>query len=423
MSSVILQAIRYTLILLFGVSVSAAIADVRCTRKNFIILVLFCICDSIFQGVLTGAGSLEQVASLYPLVTHLPLLMLLVLVFRKDMLKSIMAITTAYLCCQVSNWMSTIPDYLSAPAWAVDLTYIITVVLVFPLVIRYIVPYISKLYDRENKSAVLMFGIVPVFYYVFDYIATVYTDLLYEGNIIISEFVPFLLCIYYVSFCVIYYRQYEEKQEIESRNMLMRLRQEQSEREVKALQQNERTAALLRHDMLHFLNNVSIFIEKGELTEAQEYIQTVIQTTRNTTAKKYCSNKMVNMILTSYGETFEENEINFSCTVNIPEELSISDVDITSILSNALENSLHAVMSPDSASRIIELSIMQKGEKLLIRLANSYGKKPQMKEGFPVTEQKGHGFGTQSIRYTVERLHGNCMFSVNEKRFVLQIVV
>ena len=58
MSSVILQAIRYTLILLFGVSVSAAIADVRCTRKNVIILALFCICDSIFQAALVRAGSL-----------------------------------------------------------------------------------------------------------------------------------------------------------------------------------------------------------------------------------------------------------------------------------------------------------------------------------------------------------------------------
>ena len=195
MSSVILQAIRYALILLFGVSVSAAIADVRCTRKNVIILALFCICDSIFQVALIRAGSLEQVVSLYPLVTHLPLLLMLVLIFHKDMLKSIMAITTAYLCCQVSNWMSTIPDYLYAPAWAVDLTYIITVVLVFPLVISYIVPQISKLYDRENKSVKLMFGIVPVFYYVFDYIATVYTDILHEGNIIISEFYHFLLLI------------------------------------------------------------------------------------------------------------------------------------------------------------------------------------------------------------------------------------
>ncbi|MBP3476361.1 MAG: GHKL domain-containing protein [Lachnospiraceae bacterium] len=237
------------------------------------------------------------------------------------------------------------------------------------------------------------------------------------------RFVPFLLCIYYLSFCVIYYRQYEEKQEIATRNMLMELRQEQSEQEVKTLQHSEKAVTLLRHDMLHFLNNISLFIENGKNAEAQEYIQNIIQTTRSTSGKRYCANQMVNMILASYGEIFAKNEIDFSYTVAIPEELFISDVDITSILSNALENALHAVLPLDSTLRIIELHMMQREGKLLICLSNSYARKPQMSDGCPVTEQKGHGFGTQSIRYTVERLHGNCLFSVNDQRFVLQIVV
>lgn len=205
--------------------------------------------------------------------------------------------------------------------------------------------------------------------------------------------------------------------------MLMELRQEQSEQEVKTLQHSEKAVTLLRHDMLHFLNNISLFIENGKNAEAQEYIQNIIQTTRSTSGKRYCANQMVNMILASYGEIFAKNEIDFSYTVAIPEELFISDVDITSILSNALENALHAVLPLDSTLRIIELHMMQREGKLLICLSNSYARKPQMSDGCPVTEQKGHGFGTQSIRYTVERLHGNCLFSVNDQRFVLQIVV
>lgn len=33
------------------------------------------------------------------------------------------------------------------------------------------------------------------------------------------------------------------------------------------------------------------------------------------------------------------------------------------------------------------------------------------------------GFMVRNIKYTVEKSHGNCLFSVNDERFVLQIVV
>lgn len=422
MSSLISELIRQVLTLLFGVFVSAAIADIRHTQKNLVILSVFCTCNLLIQSILIRIDSPALVTSCYPLITHLPLFLLLLFVFHKRVLLSILAVTTAYLYCQISNWVSTVPEYLLAPSWAVDFTYIMTLILLFPFVIRFTVPSIAKLYAQENKE-LLMFGIVPVFYYIFDYIATVYTGLLYNGNIIIAEFIPFLLCIYHLFFCAIYYRQYEEKQEIATRNMLMELRQEQSKRKVKTLQQSEKAVTLLRHDMLHLLNNISIFIENGKIAEAQEYIQNIIQVARSTSEKQYCANQMVNMILSSYDEIFVENEIDFSYTVNIPEKLFISDVDITSILCNALENALHAVLPLDSALRIIELHMTHKKEKLLICLSNSYAQKPQMLDGCPVTDQKGHGFGTQSIKYTVERLHGNCLFSVNDQRFVLRIVI
>lgn len=422
MIGLISEVVRYMLTLLFGVFVSAAIANIRHTKKNLSILFIFCLCNLFIQSVLYHIESLSLVTSFYPVITHLPLLLLFVLAFHKRVLPSVLAITTAYLCCQICNWLSTIPEYMHAPAWAVNLTYIIALIILFPFMIHFAVPSVAKLYTQKNRE-LLLFGIVPVFYYVFDYIATVYTGLLYNGNIIIAEFVPFLLCIYYLSFCSIYYRQYEEKKEIATRNLMMELRQGQSEREVKTLQQSEKEVTLLRHDMLHFLNNISLFIENEEYAEAQNYIQNLIQTTRSTAGKRYCKNQMVNMILASYGEIFSENEINFSYTVNIPKDISISDVDITSILSNALENALIAVQPLESTLRIIELHMTQKGEKLLIQLSNSYARKPQMTDGCPVAEQQGHGFGTQSILYTVEKLHGNCLFSVNDERFVLQIVV
>ena len=41
----------------------------------------------------------------------------------------------------------------------------------------------------------------------------------------------------------------------------------------------------------------------------------------------------------------------------------------------------------------------------------------------PQTDETGHGFGTQSIRYVAEKLNGNCRFSAEKGMFVLQVVI
>ena len=93
------------------------------------------------------------------------------------------------------------------------------------------------------------------------------------------------------------------------------------------------------------------------------------------------------------------------------------------VLINALENAVHAVLGLPQEERIIELSITEKSGKILISLSNSYAEMPVLEDGYPIAESRDHGFGTQSIRYTAEKLQGNCRFSLTDERFVLQVVL
>ncbi|MBQ8562321.1 MAG: GHKL domain-containing protein [Firmicutes bacterium] len=78
---------------------------------------------------------------------------------------------------------------------------------------------------------------------------------------------------------------------------------------------------------------------------------------------------------------------------------------------------------PGCQNRIIELSMTESMGKLFISLENTYAVRPQIIDGLPVSGKKDHGFGTQSIQYTTEKLKGNCHFSLSGDRFVLQIVL
>lgn len=180
---------------------------------------------------------------------------------------------------------------------------------------------------------------------------------------------------------------------------------------------------LLRHDMWHFLNNIATLVENGESEKALDYIHGVVKATEKTISKRYCANEIINVILMSNASVFSENNIDFRYSVSVPSILDIPDTDMTSILQNALENALHAVLLLEPDKRFIRLSITVKNGKLLISVENPYAERPKMANGMPVTTNRGHGLGTNSIQQTVGRLNGNCQFSVTDSLFIVRIII
>jgi hypothetical protein len=160
---------------------------------------------------------------------------------------------------------------------------------------------------------------------------------LYTGTEVVYEFLPFVLSVAYLIFGVVYFKEYEEKVEAEQYNQMMQMKRAQSEREIEAIKRSEYQVSLLRHDMRHFLHNIISFIDQGDYDKAKSYVSNIISLTDDTAMKKYCENEIVNMILSSYENEVMAKDITLRYSIHIPTELPISDVDLTSILSNGME--------------------------------------------------------------------------------------
>lgn len=130
----------------------------------------------------------------------------------------------------------------------------------------------------------------------------------------------------------------------------------------------ERAVSILRHDMRHFLLSISSYIENNENEKALDYINEVIHTSDKTALQRYCKNNIVNLILSSHEGEMKKKQITFQYTIQIPEKLRISDVDLTALLSNGLENAIHAVSDLPMPKRIIRLDMHMNHDKLLISL-------------------------------------------------------
>lgn len=422
MPDTILSFIHNATTLLFGVYISAAFLGIRMHRKNILSLLGFSSAVGFIHALIYVCFGADFSVQIYPLIIHLPLILFLAFYYKYKVLRSALSVSTVYMCCQISKWLGLVAKEITRLDWVYYGVRIVITIIVFLILIQFVSTATAQLIQKSSK-ALLIFAVVPVTYYLFDYITGVYTTLLYSGEEVVAEFLGFALCIAYLLFLLVYFRQYEETRETEQKNHLMEMQRIQSQKEIEANRRSEYAISLLRHDMRHFLANISAYIDNGEYDKAQEYIRGIISYTDKTAIHKYSKNEIVNLILSSYENEIEKGDIDFQHSIQIPQHLSVSDIDLTSILSNALENAIHAVLPLDVTKRHISLELKMNDDKLLISVKNTFAGHPEFVDGIPINNRENHGFGTQSIRYVTEKLKGNCQFAIKDEWFVLRVIL
>ncbi len=414
--------LHFGTLLLFGVFVSAAFLSISLNKKNTLTLLMISFALLLLQGFIYLYWGMEKTEWLYPFISHLPLVICYVSYYKRGFISSIYSVMSAYLCCQISKWIGLLAFTISEESWVMYMTRVVVNIAVLLFVIKFIASSIATILAKPKKTIVI-FGFLPATYYVFDYITTVYTDLLYGGSQVVFEFLPFAFSIAYLIFSIIYFIEYEEKCEKERHRQLMEIQKSQSIKEIEAIRRSEYEISLLRHDMRHFLHNILSYIENDNNDKAISYINKVTDVVYRTALHRFCDNELVNMVLSSYESKMIERSIRLHASIKIPKDLPCSDVDFTSILSNGLENAIHAVSDLDPKKREIQLDLRMNENKLLLSIKNSYEQHPEIVDGLPITHKMGHGLGTQSIKYVTERLKGNCQFTSENGTFTLRVVL
>lgn len=421
-TTAILFYIHYALLLLLGILLSIAYTGIQFRKlKNILIAVaLFIVCGllQIFAYILLGE---DYVWKIYPLIVHLPIVLVLCLYYRRNIIMVIAAISTAYLCCQPAKWIGIL-CYTITQNQIVELSArILTIILVGFVALFYLSPYLSQLFQKDMKS-VCIFGSIPIVYYLFDYIMGVYTDFWITNNPLASEFLPFFLCIVFMLFCIFYHKEYEQKIEAEHKEQIIRIAAEQQAKEFKTIKQSEHEIRLLRHDMKSLLNTVTLCIHEGNLTKACELLSNYSTHIEGTKLERFCDVDTINYILSSFVAKCKMASIDLKLNIDI-KECKTDEILFSSILSNALDNALNAQKELSENERKIDLMLKESDGKLLLSVKNKIKQPPLFVDGLPITTRDGHGYGSQSIRYMTERLGGNHQFIVQNDFFIVRVII
>ena len=105
--------------------------------------------------------------------------------------------------------------------------------------------------------------------------------------------------------------------------------------------------------------------------------------------------------------------------------LPLPESDLCVLLSNALENALHACQRQNAAGlpAFIETSAYEQDGRFFLQLANACSTPVLFEDGVPVTREPGHGLGVRSICAIVEKYGGIYSFTQKQEQFILRISI
>ena len=409
---------------LFGSILSASFCGLLDTRRNRWGFVCCMAVILILQGWMCSVWDAEFLRQIYPLITHLPLILLISLLTKKPLWSTI-SVLTAYLCCQLRRWLALLVVALAAGGTMLqDIVELIVTVPLLLLLLRVVTPAIRCLTEQPAKYQ-CQFGAIPGVYYVFDYMTVVYTDLLTSGAPVVVEFMPFVCCVAYLVFLLYHSIEEQKRSHLQQVQKSLDIQLKQSVRVISALRESQALARQSRHDLRHHLQFVSACIENGQGEQAQTYISGIFEEIEAQKVQCYCENETANLILSSFDARAKKQGIVMNVQGALPTFMLVADSDLCVILSNALENALHAChpFAAAGAACTIDVQFYEREKKLFLQVTNPCEEGIRFEDGIPVSDHPNHGIGVQSICAIVQKYGGIYSFLVQDGHFILRLSI
>lgn len=139
--------------------------------------------------------------------------------------------------------------------------------------------------------------------------------------------------------------------------------------------------------------------------------------------QKYCENTTVNAVIGHYLSWADKEGIQTSVSVNIPDSLSVDDMELAITISNLLENAVYACLKLPEKDRYLKMTAKYKNQ-LLLEIENSCeGMVPLDEDGHPFSDEKNHGIGTRSVLAFINKTNSEIYYIAEEKRFRVRMIL
>lgn len=421
-----LDHIRSLFSLIFAISVMYLLLDceLKSKKDRYLLALYAAVVISIDGFVLINYGYIFFM-KLYPLLVHLPVFLAFVFLSKFKPIKvffvhwTLVAISTSF------SLIGLIVSYFFDSSRVV--VNVVSYILYLPtwlIIYKHIRP--TFLYMLRNTSkGWAAFSLIPLSYCVILYSYGRYNlDEVDIQRILISAVLLFILAFsaYYMIFR--FFRQTREQLILLDEQNVLISQVTAAQLHFKALEESQEKTVIYRHDMRHHLNLIDSYLADNNRKAAQKYIAEVEKTIDDAVVEQYCSNYTVNLILYSYLTHAKKEDIEVETQIDLPEQNTVSDMDLCVIFGNVIENAINACkVIPNADDRSLKILCKNKNNKLFIQITNSCEGNVEFAGDMPVSTMENHGLGTKSIAAIAQKYGGVYSFTAVDGVFTTSIIL
>lgn len=195
----------------------------------------------------------------------------------------------------------------------------------------------------------------------------------------------------------------------------------QSEKKQRLSQETINIINVKCHDLKYRLSHIPT-----TNSDQKEYIESVSDALTIYDNTFQTGNDALDLVLTEKSLLCSQYHIKFSCMADGQVLAALSSPDLYALFGNLMDNAIESVIKePDEDKRIVSLVISCRGQSSHIHIENHCGKAVDFEDGLPLTtktDKDNHGFGVRSIRYIVEKYHGDFLMRADGDRFLVDIL-
>ena len=321
--------------------------------------------------------------------------------------------------------MTTLRTFYQIDMTAALVAFFISYVLMLLFTWKFLKRDFNYMLENCESRQFWIFCLIPLLDYVYSFAKTKYNFIqpfAQEGYWIrqiptIIVFTSYILLIHV-------FRSARENQQLENQTAMMQMQLAASETSVENLRRTQQQAATYRHDLRHHVNFLRRALEDGQVDRALDYLGQIQAGVESITPLHFCENETANLLFSAFAEWAKQHGIALSVRAELPSVLTIPDTELCTVLSNGLENALHAVDAVENDTlRKIAVDCRVERNMVLLEIENAYTGIVKMADGLPVSSEKDHGYGCRSMRSIAEQRKGFCTFRAVDGIFTLRVVL
>lgn len=260
-------------------------------------------------------------------------------------------------------------------------------------------------------------GEIAVFAYVCKYIQA------YSSGMFLILFL--IGCLVLDGYIVVVFYRISIVRKTEKENALL---QQQSEMQLEVysdLQQRYQNSMRTIHDAKRHVRALESLIQSDHLAEAQQYKESLFQKLNELQPSIQCDNPLLSAILNHVFLKAEQRHITLKIDLQGEEQLSmLAGVDLTTIVSNLLDNAVDAVSELPEEQRYIHFAVAFQMGEIMIHVENPTKNDLKREGNTVVSTKEGHlGLGLKNVEMVVKKYKGDFKIDVKDGIFTAAITI